>query len=167
MRVCRSTLSWVLIVLPLTTISAASLSAEEPKAKGDVAKAESNGKPPRPKITISKETTYITEPLRADGYVDYMAALNRRFSQGVTPENNAAVPFWQAVGPKGIDKKVRKKYFELLGIPELPEEGDYLVASSSFFRKYKGMMAADGETSESPNWEKAAKQFDRAKGSRG
>ena len=30
-------------------------------------------------FTISKETTYITEPLREDGYVDYVAALNQRF----------------------------------------------------------------------------------------
>jgi len=32
-------------------------------------------------VTISKETTYITEPLRADGYPDYVAALNQRFSR--------------------------------------------------------------------------------------
>ena len=49
--------------------------------------------------TISKETTYITEPLRKDGYPDYVAAMNQRLSQGVTPENNAAVPFWKAMGP--------------------------------------------------------------------
>ena len=61
----------------------------------------SDAKLPRPKITISKETTYITEPLRADGCVDYVAAVKRHCSEGVTPENNAAIPFWQAVGPKG------------------------------------------------------------------
>ena len=58
---------------------------------------EENTKPssaenPKPKITIGKETTYITEPLRPDGYPDYVAALNRRASEGVTPENNAARP---------------------------------------------------------------------------
>ena len=53
-----------------------------------------SGKSPGLLVTISKETTYITEPLRADGYPDYVAALNQRFSQGVTPENNAAVLFW-------------------------------------------------------------------------
>ena len=31
---------------------------------------------PRVLVTISKETTYITGPLRKDGYVDYVAALN-------------------------------------------------------------------------------------------
>ena len=49
-------------------------------------------------LVISKETTYITEPLRSDGTPDYVAALNQRLSKGVTPENNAAVLFWKAAG---------------------------------------------------------------------
>ncbi|MBN2022158.1 MAG: hypothetical protein JW809_05145 [Pirellulales bacterium] len=81
-----------------------------------------DGKPP---FTISKETTYLTEPLRKDGYVDYVAALNKRSSEGVTPENNAAVPFWKAMGPEEILPEYRDKYFEMLGIPPLPESGDY------------------------------------------
>jgi hypothetical protein len=89
-------------------------------------------KRPKTKIVVSRETTYLTEPLRTDGTVDYLAALNGRLSQGVTPENNAAVAFWRAVGPKDIDQKVRKQYFALLGIPELPEEGDYLVPLDTF-----------------------------------
>ena len=80
--------------------------------------SESNTERPKPKIAISRDTTYITGPLRADGYVDYIAAINERCSEGVTPENNAAIPFWQAVGPKGIDKNIRKRYFEMLGIGE-------------------------------------------------
>lgn len=85
-------------------------------------------------ITISKETTYITEPLRPDGYVDYVAALNRECSKGVTTENNAAVPFWRAMGPELIDEEIREKYFKLLGIPPLPEKGDYCVSLNEFLR---------------------------------
>ena len=48
---------------------------------------------------ISKETTYITEPLKADGYPNYVAVLNRQYSEGVSPDNNAAVLLWQAIGP--------------------------------------------------------------------
>lgn len=77
--------------------------------------------------TVSEETTYITEPLREDGSVDYVAALNRHFSQGVTPENNAAVLFWKAMGPEEILPGYRDKYFRMLGIPSLPEKGDYFV----------------------------------------
>jgi membrane protease YdiL (CAAX protease family) len=77
--------------------------------------------------TISKETTYLTEPLRKDGSVDYVAALNRRFSKGVTPENNSAVLFWKAVGPREIEEMYREKYFRMLGMPAQPEKGDYFV----------------------------------------
>jgi hypothetical protein len=82
-------------------------------------------------VTISKETTYLTEPLRPDGYPDYLAALNQRCSQGVTPENNAMVPFWKALGPGEIRQQDRKQYFQMLGIQLLPEKGGYFVTSES------------------------------------
>lgn len=83
------------------------------------------------RVTISKETTYITEPLRPDGYPDYVAALNEQFSHGVTPESNSAVLFWKAIGPATIPQEVREKYFKMLGIPSLPEKGDYFVTSDA------------------------------------
>jgi hypothetical protein len=89
-----------------------------------------NARRPKPEIRISRETTYVTGPLREDGYVDYVAAMNALCSRGVTLENDAAVPLWQAVGPKSLDAGIRKRYFELLGIPELPEQGDYLLPLS-------------------------------------
>lgn len=100
---------------------------------GDKAVREEAG----PTFTISKETTYITAPLRKDGFPDYIAALNQRFSKGVTPERNSAVLFWKAVGPKAIPEKTREKYFQMLGIPPLPEKGDYFVASSDFVERQR------------------------------
>jgi hypothetical protein len=93
--------------------------------------ASAHAAAPRVLVTISKETTYITEPLRADGYPDYLGDLNQRCSHGVTPENNAAVLLWRAVGPEGIREQDRKDYFRMLGMPLLPEKGDYLVTSRS------------------------------------
>ena len=78
-------------------------------------------------VTISKETTYITEPLRPDGYPDYVAALNRRQSDGVTPENNAVVPFFRAMGPGMVGQKYRDQYCRMLGIAPPPEKGKYFV----------------------------------------
>ena len=163
MMIHRGVAYFVPTALLLTITFSGTSPAEEPKSKETVVKSDANAKRPRPKITISKETTYITEPLRADGYPDYLAAINQRCSAGVTPENNAAIPFWQAVGPKGIDQKVRKRYFELLGIAELPEEANYLVPFSEFLPLYKGWKLPVGDTPEDLKWaEEAERQFDRA-----
>jgi len=89
-------------------------------------------RPPGPPFTIAKDTTYLTEPLRADGYVDYVAALNQRNSQGVTSENNAVVLLWKATGPSEIPPQQREAYFKLLGIPPLAEKGDYFVKFETF-----------------------------------
>jgi membrane protease YdiL (CAAX protease family) len=42
-------------------------------------------------VPISMETTLITGPLCKNSYPDYVAVLNQRYSNGVTPENNSAV----------------------------------------------------------------------------
>jgi hypothetical protein len=78
-------------------------------------------------VSVSKETTYITEPLRTDGSVDYVTALDQQARQRVTLGNNASVLFWQALGPGEIWEEIRDKYFQMLGIPRLPEKGDYFV----------------------------------------
>ena len=88
-------------------------------------------------FTISKETTYITEPLREDGYVDYVAALNQRFRAGVTPENNAAVPWLKAMGPGEIEPKYRDEYCRMLGVPPIPEKGDYYVDFATYAKGLK------------------------------
>lgn len=54
---------------------------------------------PRPEFTVSRETTFATEPLHQGGYVDFATAINRRFGQGVTSDNNACRPLYAAIGP--------------------------------------------------------------------
>ena len=54
---------------------------------------------PNPPIVVSKQTTYITAPLRPDGLPDYVQYLRDQLREGVTPENNAAVLMWQVMGP--------------------------------------------------------------------
>ena len=108
---------------------------------------------PKPKIAVSKETTYVTGPLREDGYVDYVAAINERCSRGVTRENNAVIPFWRAMGPKEIDPKIRTRYFELLGMPELPEQGDYMVSFRDFLLAERGETECKRANSEYEPWD--------------
>lgn len=92
--------------------------AEEMPRKGTAAKATV-------KITVSKETTYLLGPLKADGAVDYVAALNARLGQGVTPENNAAIPLLRAIGPSFLPGPERAEILKRLGMPPLVEKGNY------------------------------------------
>src|SRR5690242_2056391 len=51
---------------------------------------------PTPAITVGHDTTRIDGPLDAEGYVDYIAALDDAARAGVTPENNAVVLLFEA-----------------------------------------------------------------------
>ncbi len=91
---------------------------------------------PKPLVTISKETTFITEPLRPDGYPDYGAAMNAKCGRDVTPDNNAAVLLLQAIGPKLLPAEIHNEFFRLLGIVSLPEEGPYFVGLAEFAKRW-------------------------------
>jgi hypothetical protein len=86
---------------------------------------EANPAPP-PRFVISKETTYVAGPVRPDGTIDYVEAVNERLAQGVTRENNAAIPLLQAVTP---DEPTRAPHFakvwrELgVAVPPQPNAG--------------------------------------------
>ena len=60
-----------------------------PAALGQDANAPVQEKPRKPHFTIGKDTTYFTEPVDKDGYIDYVTAVNERLRRGVTPDNNA------------------------------------------------------------------------------
>lgn len=117
-------------------------------------------------VTISKETTYITEPLRPDGFPDYMAALNQRSSEGVTPKNNFTTLFWQAVGPAEISPDHREEYFRLLGIPAPPEQGDYFITDAEHEKRIVArrmeQKQANDDLSEEDISEQLWEQFDSA-----
>jgi hypothetical protein len=94
------------------------------------------------KFTLSKETTYITSPLDKDGYPDYAAALNDRLRQGVTPDNNANVLLWKAIGPRA-EIQEPAEFFRLLGMPVPPENGEYFVALLPYLKKHLKIQAND------------------------
>ena len=83
-------------------------------------------------ITAGKDTTYFTEPIDKDGYVDYFTALNNHLKKGVTPENNANLLFLKAMGPEPVGVRLPAEYFKWLGIDELPGKGDYFIGIGSF-----------------------------------
>jgi hypothetical protein len=92
----------------------------------DGAVAKSAGSRFDGRITVSAETTHALRPLDKEGNVDFLAALNERCRQGVTAENNAAVPFWQALGPSWASG-FEEKFFHMMGIDPPPSKGKYLL----------------------------------------
>jgi hypothetical protein len=91
--------------------------------------------PARPVVAISPATTYIVKPLGPDGRPDYLTALERVASEGVTLENNAAVVLARALGPSVVDPADRKVFFRTLGIGDLPEQGQYFVEYYAWVKK--------------------------------
>ena len=93
--------------------------------------------PDGPPVVVSYETTRLTEPLRADGTVDYAAALDAQFSEGVTADNNAAALFVKAMGAEALpdEEPARRATLEALGV-DMPQEADTFVTSQSYRRDH-------------------------------
>jgi hypothetical protein len=75
---------------------------------------------PNSGVTISKQTTYITAPLRRDGLPDYEQYVRQKMSEGVTPENNAAVLLVQALWPSELQPEQYELVLKELGLGEIP-----------------------------------------------
>jgi hypothetical protein len=133
---------------------------EQPPAQ-DTSQAEKAAESPKPRFTISKETTYLSKPLRADGRVDYIAVLNKICSEGVTPENNAVVLFLQALGPENIGADFREGNYRMIGIAPLPEKGDYLIPFEKFSEKFKKESGEAEEEAASQNSAKQLEELDK------
>ena len=84
------------------------------------------------RIRISKETTYLTEPLDTTGHVDFVEAINRKAAEGITPDINFEVIVRQVMGVGAIDASVRKEYCRRLGVAE-PSKSDQPIRSYGSF----------------------------------
>lgn len=91
--------------------------------------------PGAPKFTLGKETTYVTEPVDAEGYVDYVEALDALRRKGIVPEQNAQVLLMQALGPSPEGSPLGDEFFKRLGMERLPAEGDYFIGLEAFLKK--------------------------------
>jgi len=89
----------------------------------------------KPKFTISKETTYVKGPLDKDGFIDYATALHERMSKGITPENNAVVLLWKAMGPNPRGVKMPAYFFDWLGMEAPPKNGNYFVDFERYLKE--------------------------------
>src|SRR5262245_14197850 len=87
-------------------------------------------------FTVSPETTYVTGPLDAEGYVDYPTALNERLGQGITPDQNANVLIVRALGPRPEGAELPAEYYRWLGIDPPPDQGEYLLSWDKYFEAH-------------------------------
>ncbi|MCA9184533.1 MAG: hypothetical protein KDA99_02900, partial [Planctomycetales bacterium] len=78
---------------------------------------------PSPPLVVSKATTRITSPLDKNGLPDYVAYLRALESEGVTAENNAAIPLWRAMWPGDLDAEYHEPFCKALGmsVPTYPD----------------------------------------------
>jgi hypothetical protein len=90
---------------------------------------------PKAKLPLSKDTTFFTEPLDKDGYVDYETALNEQLRGTIKPADNAVVLLMQAIGPKQEGKELPPTFYKWLGTDPPLEKGDYLVPLARQFQK--------------------------------
>ena len=120
----------------------------------------SEDKPTQSSINISKKTTFITAPLTDDGYADFRAAINKRFSNGVTAENNAVVPLLQAMGPRPENFELPDEFYKRLGVERLADKGDYIVSLYDFTRSTAANSKPPKDFDEL--WSDVDKQWDRA-----
>ncbi len=138
-------LARVVLCAVFVSVAPVVLHAQQPTAEDPV--------PPKPAITVSKETTRLTTPLRDDGYVDYLTALNEQSGRGVTPKNNAAALLWRALGPAAFDEDLRGPYSKVLGPPKPPDGGSCFVNYGRFVED-----RGDKKAGEDPD-----EQYDRAR----
>jgi hypothetical protein len=81
---------------------------------------------PSPPIIVSRETTYITAPLKPSGLPDYGQYVLDKAREGVTPENNAAVLLWQAIWPGDLEPEHYEVMADELGLEEIPSADESL-----------------------------------------
>ncbi len=89
-------------------------------------------------LIVGPDTTVVEGPLRDDGTVDYIAALNALLSEGVTPENNAYVVIAELTHPDEWpqdEPALRERVFELLGVTMPGDDAEYFISFDSYARQ--------------------------------
>jgi len=115
-------LCWTLAII----LAAGPLTAAEPTTKPA---------PGRIRLTISKKTTYILGPVNKDGTVNYAAYLNAKHSEGVTKENNAAIPLIEILGAVLLKEDTDGKICKALKIKPPAKGKEYFISLQDYLKK--------------------------------
>jgi hypothetical protein len=129
---------------PANTAPAPDNPAPAPGDPGAPGAGQATAKNGRGTFTIGKATTHVTGPRDANGHIDYAAALNERLKKGVTPENNANVLFWKALGPSPVvNQQAPPAFFEALGVAAPSASGDYFVGLRQYAQRNPNVGSAE------------------------
>jgi hypothetical protein len=112
------------------------------------------------RLNVSPQTTGAGVPLRPDGYPDYLAALNERMSQGVTPENNAAVLLVRTVGVQELPPALRGEFLKRMGLPEALEPPSF-VTWEKYARRIPESSITPATDSQTDPFEQLLEMIDR------
>lgn len=117
----------IFTLLAFAAIAVSNASAQTKSDDGDVTvkKAPSRAELLATKLKFTHEFTRVTRHRTKDGLPDYAAALNEHFGQGVKPEENGAVLFYEALGPKPENTELPEEFFALMGVKRPPLDGTY------------------------------------------
>jgi hypothetical protein len=85
-------------------------------------------------IRVSRETTFLTEPLAADGLPDYRAAMLAAIGPAPKPEDNAAAEHLQVMWPLSFEEADLPMVCKALGIPNVAP-ADLLQSPSRWAEK--------------------------------
>jgi hypothetical protein len=86
-------------------------------------------------LTLLAPAQPVPKAPAAPKAADYEAELNDKLGKGVTPERNAVVLLWKAMGPTPEGGTgMPAEFFRRLGIPEPPRQGDYFVGLYAYGR---------------------------------
>jgi hypothetical protein len=97
-------------------------------------KPESVKPKPQPNYKFGADTSLFTSPTDADGYIDYVTALNERLRGKIKPDDNAVVMLVQALGPKPESFALPDSFYRWLGVNSPPDSAAYLVGNYKNFR---------------------------------
>jgi hypothetical protein len=95
---------------------------------------------PSPRIIVSPQTTYITEPLGQNGLPNYEKSYLALCREGVTPENNAAALIWPALWPGELDPSQYEAVAAELGLNSIPSKSEAL---EPIHNRIRAMLQAD------------------------
>lgn len=83
-------------------------------------------------MTVSSETTYITEPLDKHGFPNYRTYLNKRFGEDVAPSQNSAVPLWSIIDEQSLDPDFKRELIRELKADPFLQDRPLLVTEDVF-----------------------------------